>query len=302
MPDAKCQAIDALPCIMAGNDDLVVRVPGSTYQPLLIKPQEGSKCSVSPGAMNETEARFVRDLIAWLCPDGNYPDLEQPLQWHGKEIWLRRNLDRHDDSFRLDFEGSDWFYPDFLIWIVDRKQRIQTLGFVDPKGMREGVEGGWADYKVLCTLYQPHVIEQRLAEAGQVLILDGEPWAYRLRGILLATSDAASGWRSKFTIDRADGTQGEPEPDELRLGRILYQPPSYQPTTPDKSYIQDVLSCLETDTSLDGIMRQCVKLQPNTDSQTDQVDPWLRNLFGKYRGKPHGDFLAHVIRSRIAKP
>jgi hypothetical protein len=73
-PDPRCIPPSAWPNIAdAGDGDYVVRVPGSVYQPLLLKPPGDSAIQLAPGALDANEARFVRDLLRQLYPGGNYP-------------------------------------------------------------------------------------------------------------------------------------------------------------------------------------------------------------------------------------
>ena len=162
-----CPDIDNLPLIVEPQGSIEVLAPGSVYQPLLLSPRQDD-IDVGPGKLDEHEEAFVRDLIRRLYPAGNHPKSDKtPLKWGNKEIWLKRNLEKRDESFRLRVDDSDWFYPDFIVWILDYESRTQTFGFVDPKGLTLGAGGGWSDYKIVSTLYMPHVVERQLAASGQ---------------------------------------------------------------------------------------------------------------------------------------
>ena len=187
-----CPDIDNLPLIVEPQGSIEVLAPGSVYQPLLLSPRQDD-IDVGPGKLDEHEEAFVRDLIRRLYPAGNHPKSDKtPLKWGNKEIWLKRNLEKRDESFRLRVDDSDWFYPDFIVWILDYESRTQTFGFVDPKGLTVGAGGGWSDYKIVSTLYMPHVVERQLAASGQKVEFEGEEWTFRIRGVLVSTSSFAS--------------------------------------------------------------------------------------------------------------
>lgn len=90
------------------------------YQPLLLDAQN---VQITPSGLNESEARFVRDLR-------KYWKAEHNGALKGKEVFLLRNLSR---GRGVGFFEEQGFYPDFILWIVeDRRQRII---FVEPHGM-----------------------------------------------------------------------------------------------------------------------------------------------------------------------
>jgi hypothetical protein len=253
-----CPDIDNLPLIVEPQGSIEVLAPGSVYQPLLLLPCQDN-IEVGPGELDEHEEAFVRDLIRRLYPAGNHPKSDKtPLQWGSKEIWLKRNLDKRDDSFRLRVDDSDWFYPDFIVWILDYESRTQTFGFVDPKGLKLGADGGWSDYKIVSTLYMPHVVERQLAASGQKVEFEGEEWTFRIRGVLVSTSSFASlSAQAKFHIHDADGRLVAPSEADFKRGRIVFQ-------KPDTAYIDDVLELLTQDTVIDNLLRQSALLFDNS--------------------------------------
>lgn len=90
------------------------------YQPLLIS--KGNKTRSVPPPLNESERRFVNDLIA-LCKSG-------PAVLKDKELFLLRNLSRGKG---IGFFEDRGFYPDFMLWITDGTK--QRLVFIEPHGM-----------------------------------------------------------------------------------------------------------------------------------------------------------------------
>jgi hypothetical protein len=90
------------------------------YQPLLI--QKGNTVKSSPPALNESERRFVNDLLAYCKSD--------PAPLKEKELFLLRNLSRGKG---IGFFEECGFYPDFILWIIEGKK--QRLVFIEPHGM-----------------------------------------------------------------------------------------------------------------------------------------------------------------------
>jgi hypothetical protein len=92
------------------------------YQPLLV--QKKVQIRSTPVGLNESERRFVQDLINFTK--------DNPTLLDGKELYLLRNLTRGKG---IGFFEKHGFYPDFLMWVITGDQ--QRLVFVDPKGMRQ---------------------------------------------------------------------------------------------------------------------------------------------------------------------
>lgn len=98
------------------------------YAPLIAL-DSGATIKVSPVALNEGEARFVKDLRnCWE---------QQPALFAGRQLYLLRNLSR---GRGLGFFTQDSnFYPDFILWLLEMDGdtvRHQHVAFVDPKGIR----------------------------------------------------------------------------------------------------------------------------------------------------------------------
>lgn len=296
--ESNCEQLSALPVIGdAGQQDFIVRVPGSLYQPMLIRPPEESAVRVTPGELNTDEARFVRDLIKFLYPGETPPEPGQPLIWRGLEVWIKRNLEKREDSFRLSVDTSDWFYPDFLIWIIDRKNRVQTLGFVDPKGLREGVDGGWWDYKVVSTLFMAHAVEREVTQDGK-LEIEGEPWQFRIRGALLSTADFETiVGNGKFKISDGRGGKTSPNQGDFLLRRIVFQPR----TATNTEYIGQLLDLLINDSALDKSLARCADLLGAPDSfqaQDDSDHALLTRRLASPPVKAVCDFVGDVISEK----
>ncbi|HYN78070.1 MAG TPA: hypothetical protein VES73_09795 [Lamprocystis sp. (in: g-proteobacteria)] len=286
-----CQGMENCPLIVDRHvGHIEVMAPGSVYQPLLLKPREDF-IDVGPGHLDQNEERFVRDLIHRLYPAGNHPKSPKtPLKWGEREIWLKRNIEKRDDSFRLRVDDSDWFYPDFIVWILDHEARIQTFGFVDPKGMALGTAAGWSDYKIVSTLYLPHVVEYQLATTGQSVTYQGEPWTFRVRGALVSTASFASlSAQAKFQVRDAFGNSSKPTEADFRRGRVLFP-------RDDTGYIDQVLTLLTQDTEMDPILALAAQVLEPTSYFTPvgELQHELR-LRQDERNQPDAEFIGALL-------
>ncbi|GAB2898565.1 hypothetical protein GCM10027046_30570 [Uliginosibacterium flavum] len=245
-----CPNVSGMPIIVEPMGGIEVLAPGSVYQPLLLS-SKSDEVDVGPGKLDSNEEAFVRDLIRYLYPAGDHPKSDKtPLKWGSKDIWLKRNIEKNDQSFRLRVDDSDWFYPDFIVWILDHETKTQTFGFVDPKGLTIGAGGGWSDYKIVSTLYMPHVVERQLLASGQPVEFEGEVWNFRVRGVLASTSSLDSlSAQAKFKINDENGLSVFPDEGDFMRARIVFQKPGTRP------YIEDVLRLLTQDSSVDEVLK-----------------------------------------------
>jgi gamma-glutamylcyclotransferase (GGCT)/AIG2-like uncharacterized protein YtfP len=98
------------------------------YQPLLNDEdnQPLSDISIKPTGLNKGELTFVEDLRNFISSQGSrFPDLD---------FYLLRNMSRgHGFGF---YFLSGGFYPDFMLWIKNKKTNEQFLSFIDPHGLR----------------------------------------------------------------------------------------------------------------------------------------------------------------------
>lgn len=78
---------------------------------------------VRPVPLNEGEMEFVEDLRTHYESNKGFFD--------GKEMYLLRNMSR---GRGIGFFEAGNFFPDFLLWIVEKGKQI--VSFVDPKGIR----------------------------------------------------------------------------------------------------------------------------------------------------------------------
>jgi len=97
---------------------------GHLFQPLLAKVnKETNSILVSPQGLNDGEERFVNALREYVRANSTKLD--------GYKIFLLRNLPK----VGIGFYKTSWFYPDFLLWIVNETAGQQRLAFIDPKGI-----------------------------------------------------------------------------------------------------------------------------------------------------------------------
>ena len=122
------------------------------YTPL-IPPQnndnvESRNVNVSPDRLNVGEKKFVEDLTEYI--KRNYS--------HNKryEFYLMRNVQKIGIYLESD-AGS--YYPDFVLWVLDKEQEITHIIFIDPKGER-----GIIDETTLSHVNHPKVKLARKSE------------------------------------------------------------------------------------------------------------------------------------------
>ena len=75
-----------------------------------------------------SEKRFIEDLVEY------YKDLANAEFFRNRDFYLMRNASHK--SRGIGFAQAGNFYPDFLLWIVDKAENKEYLGFIDPKGLR----------------------------------------------------------------------------------------------------------------------------------------------------------------------
>lgn len=82
---------------------------------------------VSPVSLVESEDAFLNDLQNYI--------MSAPSKLDGKEIYFIRNKSKTGIGF---FE-SRYFFPDFILWVLDGDK--QYITFIDPKGIgRVGIK------------------------------------------------------------------------------------------------------------------------------------------------------------------
>jgi hypothetical protein len=175
------------------------------YQPLLVTDKQ-ERMEATPPALNEGEAKFVRDLRSYLQT--------QKAEFEGKEVFLLRNLTRGRGIGFFEAGEGEAFYPDFILWVIDDQQ--QRVTFIDPHGLRMA-RGGFNDPKV--RLHESlKALEPRLQKPCA-------QWQVHLASFILSTSPYDE-------IRGAFGT-GRHSHDEFERHNILF--------TEDSTYIERLL-------------------------------------------------------------
>lgn len=173
-----------------------VKVLGASshlYEPLLAA--DGAVAVIQPIALDDHEARFVRELRTVASTD---------LLLDGWELRFLRNRSRSGVGF---FEGGN-FYPDFLIWLT--RDDVQHLVFVDPKGMRN-----------LGGTHHAKVEFHREIKAVQARLAATEP-SVQLHSFLISVTtelDLTDFWKKTKAELVASGIVFQDDPDHI--GQII---------------------------------------------------------------------------------
>lgn len=176
------------------------------YQPLLVT---NKLVDSTPPALNEGEAKFVRDLRTYLQA--------HKAEFEGKEVFLLRNLTRGKGIGFFEASEGEAFYPDFILWVIQDKQ--QRVTFIDPHGLRMA-RGGFNDPKVR--------LHESLKALEPTLQKQCAQWQVHLASFIISTSPYNE-------IKGAFGT-GQHSREEFEEHNILF--------TEDSQYIGKLLqSC-----------------------------------------------------------
>jgi len=145
---------DILPRIVIHN---------SVFVPLLLE-KEG--INISPPGLNEGEKRFLEGLRGYL--DKNRKLLDK---YH---IALLRNEAREGVGFMLDW-GE--FYPDFILWIREKKGNRIYIVFIEPKGL-----------KMLGDVLDNEKVRFLSEGLRETLRKEHENWQVEVKGFILSTT------------------------------------------------------------------------------------------------------------------
>ncbi|NPV52166.1 MAG: DEAD/DEAH box helicase family protein [Firmicutes bacterium] len=109
----------------------------SLFNPILTEGGRAWKqaVSITPPALNKDEAHFVHDLREYWTLHHNDPELQEC------ELYLLRNLANSGIGL---FHRSG-FYPDFILWLHDKRNGRTHVCFVDPHGLHHDGLSGSAD-------------------------------------------------------------------------------------------------------------------------------------------------------------
>jgi hypothetical protein len=107
-----------------------LHIDKSLCNPLLLNPADFDleDVTVSPPGLGKNEREFVKELRAFWTAHQN----EEPF-CH-LEIYLLRNLPKVGVGFFV----HSGFYPDFILWARDRRDKTTHVRFLDPHGLHHG--------------------------------------------------------------------------------------------------------------------------------------------------------------------
>jgi hypothetical protein len=107
------------------------------FSPLLLNPEDYKLegISISPPGLGEGEGKLLKDLR------GFWEKHHAAEPYRHLEIFLLRNLPRVGVGF---FRRSG-FYPDFILWIKDKKKGKTQIQFIEPHGLHHGGLAGNQD-------------------------------------------------------------------------------------------------------------------------------------------------------------
>ena len=133
---------------LLGVDSLFLHWDNHLYTPLT---WENSKymgqiknAIVEPAPLKESERQFIEDLDRYIR--------EKNLT-ERYEIYLLRNLPKR--GIGLFYKVA--FYPDFILWIVDKEKGHMYISFVDPKGLEHAGEIGKDKKIAICSEVVPNI-------------------------------------------------------------------------------------------------------------------------------------------------
>jgi hypothetical protein len=153
----------ALPTADAGEPLPRLYVDRHLFNPVLIEGDAAWKkqVSISPPALKPSEKRFLTDLRNfWAEHHG-----EDPYDQY--EIHVVRNL----PSIGVGLFHQGGFFPDFVLWIYDKKTGIRHVRMIEPHGLHHGgLEGNRDKFEALELLA---TISAEGAFLAQGVVLDG---------------------------------------------------------------------------------------------------------------------------------
>ncbi|MBI5658630.1 MAG: hypothetical protein HZC43_03565 [Nitrosomonadales bacterium] len=169
----------------------------------LLKPllhlQNGSKITVTPQPLNDSEFGFVRDLNAYLET--------KPSLLSGAEVFLLRNKSRGGG---IGFFEAGAFYPDFILWML--RDGGQHVVFVEPHGLEHEERDG-LKIKFYETIKG---IEQRVNEGrADRITLD----SFIASSTLMAQLQWGDGWKTLDDFGKRHVLMMKDDPDYV--GRMF---------------------------------------------------------------------------------
>ncbi len=247
------EGVSGLPLVTNPGGKSLVFVPGYLYKPAPLDIQRLGKAG--PAALNDTEHQFLQALIRHLGAEKQVSPDQLPAAIKGEhsEYFLLRNIDRAPGATRFRVGYGNWFYPDFIFWIVEHAQtpQMQRLCYIDPKGLEMGARGGWLNHKLQCLIF-------KLAEIGQAYpnatLNDGSQVNLRFKGAIVSTTPHAQlqgdpATRASFEVFDDQGKRHFPSQSEFAQAGIFF--------AESAAYLGQMMQWLSRDDSvLELVMRQ----------------------------------------------
>jgi hypothetical protein len=114
-----------------------LHLDNSLFNPLLLDPGDFrlEDVSISPPGLGKNEREFVKDLRRFW----EAHHLEE--QYRHLELYLLRNLPKVGVGFFI----HSGFYPDFILWARDRRDKTVRVRFLDPHGLHHAGLAGNSD-------------------------------------------------------------------------------------------------------------------------------------------------------------
>jgi hypothetical protein len=280
--------------------EILVHTPGHLYTPSPVEVDRIGKAAV-PGALIKSEVEFIARLIRHLDPDHRQNEaviqrIPAAIKQGQREYFLLRNLDRSPDGTRLRLAGENWFYPDFIFWIIDQATQPETqrLCYLDPKGLEMGLRGGWNHHKILCFAYKLVEIASQLPGARN---REGRLVQLILKGAFVSTTRRdelakATAGSQEFHVYDDEGRKVFPSYDDFAGGGIFFAEKS--------DHIERLMGYLLAGESLlDQVMGRAAmaNLSPET-LPADEIGCFFRYLLLKNANSPAaalGELVRHAL-------
>jgi hypothetical protein len=144
-----------------------LHIDKSLSNPLLLNPSEFGleDISISPPGLAKNEREFVKDLRAFWTAHAH----EEP--YCQLELYLLRNLPKVGVGF---FRHSG-FYPDFILWARNSRDKTTSVRFLDPHGLHHGGLSGnqnrFDALRELTNISKQHEFARRKIKLGGFLIV-----------------------------------------------------------------------------------------------------------------------------------
>jgi len=144
-----------------------LHIDNSLFNPLLLDPADFrlEDVSISPPGLGENERNFVKDLRAFWAAH------QHEECYRRLEIYLLRNLPK----VGVGFFNHSGFYPDFILWGRDRRDKTVRVRFLDPHGLHHAGLSGNADrfnalrqLKAVST--QPEFVQNKIKMDGFLVV------------------------------------------------------------------------------------------------------------------------------------